>query len=82
MARPGMISVAIFNFLNRWNRFLLPQVLLQGDDSRWMLAQGLAALSVSQGYAGDYAQLFAGLTIAVVPCCWCTWPSSARSSRA
>ena len=25
-----------------------------------MLAQGLAALSVNQGYAGDYAQLFAG----------------------
>ncbi|MEU4570178.1 carbohydrate ABC transporter permease [Micromonospora sp. NPDC023956] len=67
MARPGMISVAIFNFLSHWNQFLLPQVLLQGDDSKWMLAQGLAALSVSQGYAGDYAQLFAGLSIAVVP---------------
>lgn len=67
MARPGLISVAIFNFLSHWNQFLLPQVLMQGDDSKWMLAQGLAALSVSQGYAGDYAQLFAGLTIAVVP---------------
>jgi N-acetylglucosamine transport system permease protein len=67
MARPGLISVGIFNFLNHWNQFLLPQVLLQGDDSKWMLAQGLAALSVSQGYAGDYAQLFAGLTIAVIP---------------
>ncbi|MCX4471256.1 carbohydrate ABC transporter permease [Micromonospora sp. NBC_01655] len=67
MARPGLVSVALFNFLSHWNQFLLPQVLLQGDDSKWMLAQGLAALSISQGYAGDYAQLFAGLTIAVVP---------------
>ncbi|WP_413775597.1 carbohydrate ABC transporter permease [Micromonospora sp. RTGN7] len=67
MARPGLISVAIFNFLSHWNQFLLPQVLLQGDESKWMLAQGLAALSISQGYAGDYAQLFAGLTIAVIP---------------
>ncbi|GIJ80600.1 N-acetylglucosamine transport system permease protein [Micromonospora phaseoli] len=67
MARPGMISLAIFNFLNHWNQFLLPQVLMQGDESKWVLAQGLAALSVNQGYAGDYAQLFAGLTIAVVP---------------
>ncbi|RGC67220.1 Trehalose transport system permease protein SugB [Micromonospora sp. MW-13] len=67
MARPGLVSVAIFNFLSHWNQFLLPQVLLQGDDSKWMLAQGLAALSISQGYAGDYAQLFAGLTIAVIP---------------
>ncbi|MGK5675569.1 carbohydrate ABC transporter permease [Micromonospora sp. URMC 106] len=67
MARPGLISVGIFNFLSHWNQFLLPQVLMQGDESKWVLAQGLAALSVNQGYAGDYAQLFAGLTIAVVP---------------
>ncbi|MEV0722886.1 carbohydrate ABC transporter permease [Micromonospora purpureochromogenes] len=67
MARPGLISVAIFNFLHHWNQFLLPQVLMQGDESKWVLAQGLFALSVSQGYAGDYARLFAGLTIAVLP---------------
>ncbi|MBO4209895.1 carbohydrate ABC transporter permease [Micromonospora echinofusca] len=67
MARPGLISVGIFNFLSHWNQFLLPQVLMQGDDSKWVLAQGLAALAVSQGYAGDYSQLFAGLTIAVLP---------------
>jgi len=67
MARPGLISVAIFNFLTQWNQFLLPQVLMQGDESKWVLAQGLAALAVNQGYAGDYSQLFAGLTIAVLP---------------
>jgi N-acetylglucosamine transport system permease protein len=67
MARPGLISVAIFNFLSHWNQFLLPQVLMQGDESKWVLAQGLAALAVNQGYAGDYSQLFAGLTIAVLP---------------
>ncbi|MGC5021841.1 carbohydrate ABC transporter permease [Micromonospora sp. DT47] len=67
MARPGLISVAIFNFLSHWNQFLLPQVLMQGDESKWVLAQGLFALSVSQGYAGDYARLFAGLSIAVLP---------------
>jgi N-acetylglucosamine transport system permease protein len=67
MARPGLISVGIFNFLSHWNQFLLPQVLMQGDESKWVLAQGLNALAVNQGYAGDYAQLFAGLTIAVLP---------------
>ncbi|RLP88198.1 carbohydrate ABC transporter permease [Micromonospora sp. BL4] len=67
MARPGLISVALFNFLSHWNQFLLPQVLMQGDESKWVLAQGLFALSVSQGYAGDYARLFAGLSIAVLP---------------
>ncbi|WP_435820997.1 carbohydrate ABC transporter permease [Micromonospora musae] len=67
MARPGMISIAIFNFLSQWNQFILPQVLMQGDDSKWVLAQGLTALAVSQGYQGDYSGLFAGLTIATLP---------------
>ncbi|MFG1676069.1 carbohydrate ABC transporter permease [Micromonospora sp. NPDC049282] len=67
MARPGLISVGIFNFLSHWNQFLLPQVLIPGDGPDRMLAQGLSSLAVSQGYAGDYAQLFAGLTIAVLP---------------
>ncbi|MEV1286221.1 carbohydrate ABC transporter permease [Micromonospora sp. NPDC049679] len=67
MARPGLISVAIFNFLSHWNQFILPQVLMQGDDSKKVLAQGLSALAVSQGYAGDYSGLFAGLTIAMLP---------------
>ncbi|MFC0504759.1 carbohydrate ABC transporter permease [Micromonospora costi] len=67
MARPGLISVAIFNFLSQWNQFILPQVLMQGDDSKWVLAQGLTALAVSQGYQGDYSGLFAGLTIATLP---------------
>ncbi|MER7891243.1 carbohydrate ABC transporter permease [Micromonospora sp. NPDC094482] len=67
MARPGLISVAIFNFLSHWNQFILPQVLMQGDDSKWVLAQGLTALAVSQGYQGDYSGLFAGLTIATLP---------------
>jgi N-acetylglucosamine transport system permease protein len=67
MARPGLISVAIFNFLSHWNQFILPQVLMQGDESKQVLAQGLASLAVSQGYEGDYSGLFAGLTIAMLP---------------
>lgn len=67
MARPGLISVGIFNFLGQWNQFILPQVLMQGDDSRWVLAQGLSALAISQGYQGDFSGLFAGLTIAMLP---------------
>ncbi|MFC6020974.1 carbohydrate ABC transporter permease [Plantactinospora solaniradicis] len=67
MARPGLISVAIFNFLSQWNQFILPQVLMQGDESKWVLAQGLSALAVSQGYQGDFSGLFAGLTLAMLP---------------
>ncbi|GIG92871.1 carbohydrate ABC transporter permease [Plantactinospora endophytica] len=67
MAKPGLVSVAIFNFLSQWNQFILPQVLMQGDESKWVLAQGLAALAVSQGYQGDFSGLFAGLTLGMLP---------------
>ena len=69
MARPGLISVAIFNVLSQWNQYILPVVLMQGEgsESKWVLAQGLAALAVSEGYTGDYSRLFAGLTIAMLP---------------
>jgi N-acetylglucosamine transport system permease protein len=69
MARPGLVSVGIFNFLYQWNQYVLPIVLMQGEDAerRWVLAQGLTALAVSEGYRGDYSGLFAGMTIAMLP---------------
>ncbi|GAB3974575.1 hypothetical protein GCM10027615_40340 [Plantactinospora veratri] len=66
LARPGLVSVAIFNFLGLWNQYLLPLVL-NPDPERYVLAQGLAALSVSQGYRSDWSGLFAGLTISMLP---------------
>ncbi|GAB3650162.1 carbohydrate ABC transporter permease [Glycomyces tarimensis] len=66
MARSGMVSVGIFNFLGLWNQYLLPLVL-NPDPDRYVLAQGLAALAVSQGYRSDFSGLFAGLIIAILP---------------
>ena len=66
LARPGLVAVSIFNFLGLWNQYLLPLVL-NPDPDRYVLAQGLAALSVSQGYRSDWSGLFAGLTIAMLP---------------
>ncbi|BCJ47108.1 sugar ABC transporter permease [Actinoplanes ianthinogenes] len=69
MARPGLVSVAIFNFLFQWNQYILPLVLMQGAgaENKWVLAQGLAALAVNEGYQGDFSGLFAGMTIAMLP---------------
>ncbi len=66
MAKPGLISVGIFNFLGHWNQYLLPIVLLK-TEHKYVLAQGLAALAVHEGYRGDYSRLFAGLTLAMLP---------------
>jgi N-acetylglucosamine transport system permease protein len=69
MARPGLVSVGIFTFLFQWNQYVLPIVLMQGEgaERRWVLAQGLTALAVNEGYRGDYSGLFAGMTIAMLP---------------
>lgn len=66
MARPGLISVGIFNLLGQWNQYLLPVVLVTKEDN-YVLAQGLAALAVNEGYRGDYSRLFAGLSLAIIP---------------
>jgi N-acetylglucosamine transport system permease protein len=69
MARPGLVSVGIFNFLFHWNQYVLPIVLMQGEgaEKKWVLAQGLTALAINEGYGGDFSGLFAGVTIAMLP---------------
>ncbi|CAM5561249.1 Carbohydrate ABC transporter permease OS=Streptomyces tendae OX=1932 GN=GUR47_31930 PE=3 SV=1 [Streptomyces tendae] len=66
MAKPGLISVGIFNFLGQWNQYMLPTVL-NTDPDKHVLTQGLVQLAVSQGYKGDWSGLFAGLVMAMLP---------------
>lgn len=66
MARPGMASVAIFNFLGLWNQFLLP-VALNTDQNKYVLTQGMANFASQAGYAVDFGALFAAVVITVVP---------------
>jgi N-acetylglucosamine transport system permease protein len=68
MAKPGMVSIGIFNFLGHWNQFVLPRVLNNGNEDNFVLPQGLASLAVQQGsYDANYGALYAGLTIAMLP---------------
>ncbi|MEU8566806.1 carbohydrate ABC transporter permease [Streptomyces pathocidini] len=66
MAKPGLISVGIFNFLGQWNQYMLPTVL-NTEPEKKVLSQGLVQLAVSQGYKGDWSGLFAGLVMAMLP---------------
>lgn len=71
MAKPGLISVGIFNVLGQWNQYILPAVLMQpqssSDPERYMLTQGLIQLQQQMGYETDLPVLFAGATIAIIP---------------
>lgn len=66
MARPGLASVAIFNFLGLWNQFLLP-VALNTKRENYVLSQGMASFASQAGYNTDYGRLFAAVVITVVP---------------
>ncbi|MEV0203001.1 carbohydrate ABC transporter permease [Nonomuraea sp. NPDC050691] len=66
MARPGIVSVTIFNVLGQWNQYQLPLVLLQERD-KWVLTQGIADISTAAGYDQDWSALFAALTLAILP---------------
>jgi N-acetylglucosamine transport system permease protein len=70
MAKPGLISIGIFNVLGQWNQWYLPTLLMQninGGQKRQVIAQGLIELSVNQGYKSDWSGLFAGVTMAMLP---------------
>lgn len=71
IAKPGLISVGIFNVLGQWNQYILPLTLMQkqsGTDSdHSVLTQGLVNLMFQSGYKNDMPALFAGMTIAMLP---------------
>jgi len=66
MARPGMVTVAIFNFLGLWNEYLLGLVLLIDPDKQ-TLPIGIANMVVALNYRSEWGPLFAAMVQAMVP---------------
>jgi N-acetylglucosamine transport system permease protein len=66
MAKPGLSTVAILNFVGLWNQFLLP-VALNSNQDNYVLTQGMARFASQAGYSVDFGALFAAVVITVVP---------------
>ena len=66
LARPGLITVAIFNFLGIWNEYLYALVFITDERLR-TLPLGLANLAINKQYDTDLGALFAGCVIVMVP---------------
>ena len=64
LVRPALATVAIFNFIQFWNDFFFPLVLIQTDELR-TIPVGLSNFFGT--YQNDWALIFAGLTIASLP---------------
>jgi len=66
LAKPGLITVGIFNFLGIWNEYILALVIISSGELR-TLPLGIANLYMVQHYQANWGTLFAGLTIVMVP---------------
>jgi N-acetylglucosamine transport system permease protein len=66
LAKAGLLSMAIFNFLGQWNQYILPLVLLT-DSKKYLISQGLAFLALQQKYQNDWSGLFAAIVIVMIP---------------
>lgn len=67
MAKPGIISITIFNIIGQWNQFILPLVLMSRDKDGQVLSVGLASLVSEAGKQTDTGVLFAGMSLAMLP---------------
>lgn len=67
LALPGVATVAILNFVGLWNEYQWSLVLINSPENR-TLSLGIYALITSMQYSGgDWAGLFAGVTIVMLP---------------
>src|SRR6202142_1090070 len=69
LARPGLITVAIFQFLGFWNEFFTAFLFMSGAGSEQIrtLPLGLASIAITSQYRSDWGTAFAGLVLVTIP---------------
>jgi ABC-type glycerol-3-phosphate transport system permease component len=69
LARPGLVTVAIFQFIGVWREYFYAFMLVGGDPegTARTLPLGLANLSIAAEYRTEYGMLFAGIILAALP---------------
>ena len=69
LAKPGLVTVAIFQFIGVWKEYFFAFMLTSGDPegAARTLPLGLANLSITAQYRTDYGMLFAGIVLVTLP---------------
>jgi len=69
LAKPGLVTVAIFQFIGIWKEYFYAFMLVSGDAEgvARTLPLGLANLSIAAEYRTEYGMLFAGLVLVTAP---------------
>jgi len=66
LAKSGMLTIAVFNFLGVWNEFMWALITIS-DNKRKTLPLGMSNLLEVGYYATDWGAMFAGFIIMLVP---------------
>lgn len=66
LAKPGIVTITIFNFIGYWNEYIWALVF-SGKQANRTLAVALQTLVTSMQTTGNYQGLFAGVVIVFVP---------------
>lgn len=68
LAKPGLVTVAIFQFIGIWKEYFFAFLIANGGDGQARtLPLGLANLAITAQYHTDYGMLFAGLVLVTIP---------------
>ncbi len=70
LAKPGLVTVAIFQFIGIWKEYFFAFMLASGggaDGGARTLPLGLANLAITAQFRSSYGMLFAGLVIVTLP---------------
>lgn len=69
LARPGLVTVAIFQFIGVWKEYFFAFMFTSGDvtGGARTLPLGLANLAITAQYRSDYGSLFAGIVLVALP---------------
>lgn len=66
LAQPGIITVAIFNFMNVWNEYFM-SLIFGSTEKNMSVGPGLKAVLTSMQYTGNWGGLFAAVVIVFLP---------------
>ena len=64
LARPALATVSVLAIVGTWNAFMLPLILLNGED-QWTLPLGV--MNFSSVYVSDQARILAFTVVAILP---------------
>jgi ABC-type glycerol-3-phosphate transport system permease component len=68
LARPGLVTVGIFQFIGIWKEYFFAFMFTSGaEGAARTLPLGLANLSITAQYRSEYGSLFAGVMVVTLP---------------